>query len=67
MIFYLCDLNLEFLSLKLDFNLVIHIDGIFYPCDLNLEFLSLKLDFNLVILIDRIFLSLWFKIRVFIT
>ena len=45
MIFYLCDLNLEFLSLKLDFNLVIHIDRIFYPCDLNLEFLSLSLDF----------------------
>ena len=53
--FYPCDLNLEVLSLRLGFNLVIHIDGISHPCDSNLEFLPLSLDSNLVILINGIF------------
>ena len=53
--FYPCDLNLEVLSLRLGFNLVIHVDGISHPYDSNLEFLPLSLDSNLVIFIDRIF------------
>ena len=45
-----------FLSLNLDFDLVIYIDEIFILCDLNLTFLSLNLDFDLVIYIDEVFI-----------
>ena len=54
--FYPCDLNLEVLSLRLGFNLVIHIDWISHPYDPNLDFLPLSLDSYLVILIDGIFI-----------